>query len=171
MRLFLALAVFLGVTAAKADVIFSPAISYMKVTEQDHGNNTKSAETSAYDLRLGYLAPSGLYIGGMYSLYKDGDNKGFSGAATLGYYHYSGFTALFSYHLIGDMDRDASFTYKDGMGPQIDIGWNFPLTSSFSIGPQMTYRSLNYKKSDPDTPNVDFTRSMIYPYVSLWFRF
>jgi hypothetical protein len=172
MRFLLAAILLFSSLGAKADIVFAPGISYIKATNE---TTTASTDTdlTTYDLRLAYLAPSGLYVGGMYSKMTYGDYDGYSVAASLGFRHYSGFYALFNYHLTGEMDRTATTTMTDGMGPQIDLGWVFPLTHMFFIGPQMTYRSINYKKLDSGgtTSDTDITRSYVMPYVSLWFEF
>jgi hypothetical protein len=171
MRFMIALVVLFSSLAANAEIVFSPSVSYL--SQKDENSGTVSEEKiGTYDFKLGYLHQSGLYLGGMYSMMKVNDDSGSSLAATVGYHHFSGFFALFSYHLMAEMDAGAN-KIKNGVGPQIDLGWVFPLTSMFSVGPQITYRSINYKKADTGgvTSDIDFTRSNLMPYITLWFRF
>jgi hypothetical protein len=143
--------------------------------EQENAGVTTSEYTkSFYDFRLGYLSASGLYLGGIYSMssYDQGYNqKGFAVGPTVGYKHYAGFFALFSYYLMAELKVDATSTLTDGMGPQVDIGWAFPLTSSFHIGPQITYRSITFDKIDPGAVAVEITQTDLVPAINLWFNF
>lgn len=172
MRFLMTLFVVFSAMTAHADIVFAPGISYSTHKEETTAGTGESKDIT-YDLRLGYLHPSGLYLGGMYSKLTVDDFDGSSFAATIGFQHYSGFMALFHYHLMAEMDRTATTTMTDGMGPQIDIGWVFPITYMFSVGPQITYRSINYKKLDngSGTSETDITRSDIMPYLTLWFKF
>lgn len=63
--------------------------------------------------------------------------------------------------------------YTGGKGPQIDVGWVFPLSAYFAIGPQITWRSVEFDKLESSTASVDtdFKSTSIAPYLSLWFMF
>ena len=99
------------------------------------------------------------------------NQKGFAAGPTVGYSHYSGFYTLFTYFLMAEFKVDSTNTFTDGMGPQVDIGWAFPLTSSFHIGPQITYRSITFDKQDPGAVSVEITRTDLVPAINLWFNF
>lgn len=164
-----------GVSEAQ-QIVFAPAFSYFKdeVTDKNNSANDSESTRTIFDLKLAYLHYSGLYLGGLYTTSKIGDDKMMGVGPTLGYSHYSGFYALFTYHLMSKYEvANNGGEFNDGMGAQVDIGWVFPLTSVFSIGPQLSYRSINYKKfeSGGAETTVDITRSSISPYVSLWFQF
>lgn len=173
MRFMMAFVVFFAVASAQADIIFSPGVSYFKIEDEDSTGATSEVTASSYDFKLAYLHPSGLVLGGMYSMMSVNEEDGFAAGATIGFSHYSGFYALFTYHLMAEQDVDATTTFTDGMGPQIDIGWIFPITHMFHIGPQLTYRSVNYKKVEAAgvSADTDYTRSSMMPYLTLWFRF
>ncbi|MBY0316716.1 MAG: autotransporter outer membrane beta-barrel domain-containing protein [Bdellovibrionales bacterium] len=170
-----------GVSEAQ-QIVFAPAFSYFKdeTTNKNNAADDSESKRTMFDIKLAYLHYSGLYLGGIYTTGKIGDDKTSGVGPTLGYSHYSGFYALFSYYLMSKYEVDpntSGLTYRelsDGMGAQVDIGWVFPLTSTFSIGPQISYRSINYKKAEDGAGlefDSDITKSSISPYVSLWFQF
>lgn len=173
MRLFITAVLIFSTLSAQAQIVFAPAASYLKIEDEDASGSLSETELSSYDFKLGYLHESGLYLGGMYTILGVNDNDGYSAGPTVGFNHYSGFFALFTYHLVGEMDNGPGLTMTDGMGPQVDLGWVFPLTSSFHIGPQITYRSINYQKAETSTgsADIDYTRSNILPYITMWFKF
>lgn len=174
MRILLGLFILVATSVASATIVFSPSFSYMTEKVEDTGVTSSEYTKSFYDFRLGYLHSSGLFLGGMYSMssYDAGFNqKGFAVGPTIGFSHYSGFFALFTYFLMAESDIDATNTMTDGMGPQIDIGWAFPITSMFHLGPQITYRSITFDKVDPGSTSIDITRSDIVPAINLWFNF
>lgn len=175
MRLLTFIVFAFAMTAAQAEIVFAPGISYSK-TEIESGGTTELEGTS-YDLKLGYVSNSGLYLGAQYAMMGNplfGDNNdGFAAGPTIGYAHNSGFYALFTYHLISEQDVSATSTLTDGMGPQIDIGWVFPLNHTFHMGPQITYRSIGYDKQDTGgaSTDADVTITQILPTISFWFAF
>jgi hypothetical protein len=174
MRFILGILLLFVTSMASANIVFSPSFSYMAEEQENAGVTTSEYTKSFYDFRLGYLSASGLYLGGIYSMssYDQGYNqKGFAVGPTVGYKHYAGFFALFSYYLMAELKVDATSTLTDGMGPQVDIGWAFPLTSSFHIGPQITYRSITFDKIDPGAVAVEITQTDLVPAINLWFNF
>jgi hypothetical protein len=173
MKFLVLIGVFLGVVTAEAEIVFSPSVSYFKTKDESNGATAGESEVKAYDFKLGYLDGSGLFLGGMYSMISYDDNDGKAFGPTLGYSHYSGFYALFTYFLVAEQDISATQTLVEGMGPQIDVGWVFPITRMFMIGPQISYRSISYDKIDNSgtESTLDYSRSQIMPYISLWFRF
>lgn len=183
MRIVTLLVLLLGFGVSEAQqIVFAPAFSYIKDETTNKNNSTEDSESkrTMFDIKLAYLHYSGLYLGGLYTTGKIGDDKVTGLGPTLGYSHYSGFYALFSYFLISKYEVDpntSGLSYRelnDGMGAQVDVGWVFPLTASFSIGPQLTYRSINYKKAENASGvefDADITKSSISPYISLWFQF
>lgn len=169
MRLIAIFVTLLVVNVSQAQIVFAPGVTYTSNKWQNTGATVSDSKTTIFDLKLAYLHSSGLYLGGMYSSMKVGDDSAYAAGPTLGYNHYSGFYALFTYHLLAQYQRNGGSKLTDGMGAQIDFGWVFPLTSMFSLGPQITYRSLNFKKDAGAT--TDQTWTSINPYISLWFQF
>ncbi len=170
---------FVFVSTASAYFVISPNISYQstKVDQsQPAPGNSESTET-LLDLRLGYVLPTGLYLGGMYahSSTNDGTNSlsGFLAGPTIGYYSMTGFYAMLSYHILGEREINSTQKFTGGKGPQIDVGWTFPLTAYFSLGPQITWRSVEFDKLEGNAASVDADPKVdtIRPYLSLWFMF
>ena len=164
-----------------AQVIFSPGIGYYSTETEttDPAPSSSSSTENRIDLRFGYVLPMGLYVGGMYSMVDSetcsgstcSDNSGFLAGPTIGYNSYTGFYALMTYHIMGEQGDGTKFT--GGTGPQVDLGWVFPLSAYFSIGPQITYRSIEFaeRESNGVTVDTDRTATSIAPYLSLWFMF
>ena len=175
MRILLGILVLCATSMASANVVFSPSFSYMTEEIEQAGTTVRELTKTSYDFRLGYLHPSGLYLGGMYIMTSRDDGnyneKGFAVGPTVGFSHYAGFYALFTYFLMAENKVAADTTFTDGMGPQVDIGWAFPLTSSFHLGPQITYRSITYDKVDPGAVALETTQTEIVPAINLWFNF
>lgn len=173
MKFLMLLGVFFSLATAQAEIVFAPGISYSTIKSQTNGATTTDGKTVSYDLKVGYVHPSGLYLGGMYAITKFDDNGGYAAGPTLGYSHYSGFYALFTYFLTAQQNTASNSKLTSGMGPQIDLGWVFPITSVFFIGPQISYRSIGYDKLESSgvSASTDQSLSQIMPFVSLWFRF
>ena len=163
-----------------AQLVVSPGIGYYSSTTEENGNSVESKQTRI-DGRFGYILPMGLYLGGLYahtsgesclSGFGCADEDSFSVGPSIGYFSMMGFYTMFTYHIMGEKgDADK---YTGAQGPQVDLGWVFPLTSYFSIGPQLTWRSIEYEKYEAaGVPAVDSDRkeTNIAPYVSLWFMF
>lgn len=172
MRIIITFCLLFAVVNAQAEIVFAPAFSYFKFEDED-ATGTAETEITNYDIKLGYVHTSGLYLGGMYQKSKINEDESFAVGPTLGYNHYSGFYALFTYFILAEQEAGSGNTFTDGMGPQIDLGWVFPINYMFLIGPQISYRSIAYDKFEQggSSADADFTRSFILPSISLWFRF
>lgn len=187
-KLLLALVAFAFCGAAHAQFVISPGINYVSVKTEATTPATVSAEGDGLgiDMRLGYIFPMGFYIGGMYSylsgsfafapsLGSDAKDSGSLLGPTIGYYNPMGFNMLFTYHLMGDSKSElngVTATFKGASGFQFDIGWNFPITSVFGLGPQITYKSIEYGKVDTGTEvTTDYKYTTIDPYLAFWFMF
>ena len=165
-------------TPALAQFVVSPGIGYY--SDKSEINNTESESTETrLDARFGYVLPMGLYLGGTYSYFNQEncsgstctDGGGNMLGPTIGYYSMRGFYTLFTYHITGEAGDDPKFT--GAQGPQVDVGWVFPLSSFFAIGPQLTWRSIEYDKVETSgvSQDTDLKNTSIAPYVSLWFMF
>ena len=164
---------------AVASFVLSPNISYItndvEETQPTPGNTSELGETRI-DAKLGYILPMGLYVGGMYSSVslKSGatSNSGSLIGPSIGYYSPMVFYTMLTYIIMGEQDLGPT-TMTGAKGPQIDIGWVFPLSAYFAIGPQMTWRSVEFDKAETGGVSVDtdHTRTSIAPYLTLWFMF
>ena len=163
---------------ALASFVLSPGVGYFSAKREETAPLTVSGQTTELrlDFKVGYILPMGLYVGGMYASTNSDDGTNSNGGnlmgPTIGYYSMMGFYSLFTYHILGEEDF-GSDKYTGAQGPQADIGWIFPLTSYFAIGPQITWRSIEYDKFESNGTSVDTNRkdTSIAPYVSLWFMF
>lgn len=177
-KLMTFLAVCMSVSVASASFVISPNISYQSSKTEQTQPSTSSSEGSEMliDARVGYVLPTGLFLGGMYSSIKstsgNTDSSGFMVGPSVGYYSMSGFFAMLTYHIMGEYGTSAA-KYTGAKGPQVDLGWIFPITAYFSMGPQITWRSLDYNKLEGSGTSVDadLNSSTIRPYISLWFMF
>lgn len=160
---------------ASAGYVFAPAITYYERETHDTGNFSE-ARLTTLDLRVGYLFDFGLYVGGLYSMSDEKlavDVTDFVFGPTVGY-KYGNVYALLTYHLIGDRDlSSAGYRYSKGSGVQVDIGYLVPVTETFSLGPQLSYKNVKY--SDVEIQGTqsaaDYKWNGITPYFSLWFHF
>jgi hypothetical protein len=176
MRILTGLLFLVATSVASAQVVFAPSFSY--VSEKGDLNGAQFEDNMTFlDFRLGYLHSSGLFLGGMYSMTNLSDvndsNKGYAAGPTLGFSHYSGFYALFTYFLVAEQDASPTQTFTDGMGPQLDVGWAFPLTAMFHLGPQISYRSITFDKEDNAGVSTSVENKLTYfmPAIVLWFNF
>lgn len=176
---------FVMASTAVANMVISPGITHVAgedraTTPAPLTTDSKSNET-VIDLRVGYVMPMGLYLGGMYSSIsrKAGSVSGSGNllGPTIGYYSYTGFYTLLTYHISG---KDKAWTnmgeavdVTGAKGPQVDVGWVFPVSTYFSLGPQITWRSLEFSKAEGNGASLDtnYKRTNIAPYLSLWFMF
>lgn len=141
-------------------------------TEVASGGVTASSETSIniYDVSLGNVMSSGLYLGALYSTRSDKSTETTTGSAmgvSLGFIGDSGFNIIASY-LLSATDGE----YKKGSGYQIDLGWRHFLSSSFYLGTKLAIRSVKYTENAtlPATfESVTYTTTT--PYVVLGFGF
>jgi len=175
-KLLILAAFWMVASVSYANIVVSPGVSYISnkydqtTPSADIGDSTQTL----VDVRLGYILPMGLYLGAMYS-HIGGDDASSSGnmmGPTVGYFSsMTGFYTLLTYHISGEFGDTTKYT--GAQGPQVDLGWIFPVTRYFSIGPQLTWRSIEFSKieSGPISVDTDFKRSTVAPYISLWFMF
>ena len=175
-KLLTSVAFLMAASVSYANIVVSPGVSYMSDKTDRTTPTVESGESqqTLVDARLGYILPMGLYLGGMYS-HIGSDNANSNGnmmGPTVGYFSSTtGFYTLLTYHISGEFGDTVKYT--GAQGPQVDVGWIFPVTRYFSIGPQLTWRSIEYSKIESGAVSVDtdYKRSTIAPYISLWFMF
>lgn len=142
---------------------------YNNQVEQSPGGESKS-NTSIYDIKAGYLSGNGLYLGGIYTLRSAETNSGSVDGnalgASIGYVGASGFYLKGHYLLSAEYDN-----LKEGTGFQADFGYLTNITSSFFVGVELTYRSIDYKKveSSPGTDSLKITET--FPMLTIGFIF
>jgi len=164
-------------STASAEILFSPTLNYTETKVENPGNS--KVRSTAIDLRLGYVGGSGLYLGGLYNTETIDDggpkDKKTSIGPSVGWVHNSGFNLIATYHVFNteyEVNGGAQ-KFTEGKGPQIDIGWLFKMGSMFSLGPQFTWRSIEYGKVESGGVKVDSdtTITEIRPMVAFGFQF
>lgn len=136
---------------------------------------SESSETIT-DLDLGYKWASGLYLGFAYagSGGKSGDDNNSSAMMGLGLGYISGaFFARLGYYLTGTL-KDGDNSWSEGSGIGFDIGYLFPVTSSFSLGGSLAHRGLEFKKLEDggvERENSSLKLTAMSPRLLLAFSF
>lgn len=148
------------------------AYMYNQTVETTSGGASSSSEADSiiYDLKLGYLTGSGLYLGGLYTMRnsKSGSTttEGKNLGASVGYFGANGFFIKGHYILsaeYGDL--------KEGTGLQADLGYINNITGNFLVGVELTYRSVEYKK-DESSPSLDkYKLTELFPMLTVGFVF
>lgn len=174
---FFFLSLLLLAPKAWAGFVFAPALSFLSNSEPrsvDEPNRSVDV-----DFRLGYKFKFGLYIGGFYGLtdqefdvFNNG-NSGFLAGPTIGLAN-SGVYLFVTGVILGDRDLNSGLVkYTGARGLQIDLGYGAPLSKNLRLGPQITYRTIQYEDAELNGfPNpTDYQFESITPYITLWLQF
>lgn len=153
-------------------------LSYLSSkTETTTSSSTSNSQSSTtyYDVNLGYIMPSGLYVGGVYGA-KNYSSSGSASVSTstsasamgasVGYAASNGVYINATYFLSAT-DQD----YKKGSGLGLDLGWRSFMSSSFFVGAKLTYRSLKYTENATVSGFESTTSTVVLPYLSFGFTF
>ncbi|MEK2688640.1 hypothetical protein [Bdellovibrio sp. GT3] len=139
--------------------------SYSKEVSDSPGGDSKMS-TRVYDIKVGYIGASGLYLGGMYTTRSDESGSsttdGNALAASIGYVGEAGV------YIMGHYIVSAKFgDYKEGTGFKADLGYLYMVNNVVFVGAELTYRSIDYKKND-SIPNLDSHKvSETFPMLSV----
>ncbi len=139
------------------------------ITAQDTPGSKSESKLSVYDVKLGYLMGNGFYLGGIYSTRNATNNSSEDGkamGASAGYIGSGGF--FLKGHYILSAERGI---YKEGSGVQGDFGYLTNVTSSFMVGVELTYRSIDYKKSDNNSSLESHKQEELFPMLTVGFVF
>lgn len=131
------------------------------------GNTTAESNTMIYDVKLGYLTGSGLYLGGIYTSRNHSGTLSDSGSATglsVGYLGEAGFFIMGHYYLTA-----TNGDYSNGSGYQADFGYLTEVSGAFYVGVELTYRDLTYKKFQGADTTYELTE--MFPMLTLGFIF
>ncbi|MNK01174.1 hypothetical protein D3C87_189690 [compost metagenome] len=146
------------------------ANAFMYNQKIDNNGTEAEANTSIYDIKLGYLGGSGLYLGAIYSLKNtdDGTNKkdGSAYGGSIGYIGSRGFFIQGHYLASAKFDR-----YSDGSGYQADFGYMTSVSSSVLLGVELSYRSIEYKKDDNTSATISRKETELTPKLTIGFAF
>lgn len=168
------------VTTAQArggsGVLFDVNLYYSssKIETKDIGGAasvTTDGATAIYDVKLGYLSSSGLYLGGIYTSRSNSvlNQSGTSGSATGGSVGYMGSAGFFimGHYLVSATDGN----YKEGSGVQADFGYKAGISNGWLVGAELSYRSMTYKKNDGNTSLESYKKDEVIPMVSVGYIF
>lgn len=159
---------FIGTSAMASMVTFNPSVFYY-TREESQGSSTTKFNQTIINLKLGYVADSGLYLGIAYDMESraygsgatDQDRK--STGATIGYVT-SGWQFLGSYYFTSELED-----YK-GTGYAVDVGYTFNL-GSIGIGPMLSYRHWEYDKQNNVSLANKLEHNNVLPSIQFQFSF
>ena len=155
-----------GGSSGSSGVLFDVnAFVYNSKAKDD--NSSSESNTMIYDLKLGYLPGSGLYLGAIYTSRNHSGTLSDSGSATgasIGYFGDSGFYGMAHYYFTA-----TNGDYSDGTGYQADFGYLTEVSGPFHVGVELTYRDLTYKKLNGASANHELTE--MFPMLTLGFIF
>ncbi|MBX3019194.1 MAG: outer membrane beta-barrel protein [Bdellovibrionaceae bacterium] len=163
--------------AASAGSGFHVGLSALKYDEAWSGDAYATGEQkdnrTHFDLKLGYLFSNSVYVGALYSnLSRNTTTDSPSRTATglsVGYHAASGLYFDVNYFLQAEYNVGGNTTYKEGSGFGADFGYNIPMSSSFYLGFQLSYKSLTFKKIN--TISSSNTQTELAPMFNLGFVF
>lgn len=177
-------AIMLFATSSFASILFGPAVRYQtsKTTDQTgFAGGTHDTQSLTGDAHLGLLIEgTPLFVGGLYSLENTttDSNKmtGSNYGPTVGYFS-GAFAVLGTYIMSGERTYTVSNVESkltNGLGFRVDVSYVAGLFSNIGVGPQITYRSVKYSKSQAGTAaqsDNTFEETSIDPALVFWFRF
>jgi hypothetical protein len=140
-----------------------------EATASPAAGNTWQNTTSLYDIKLGQVLESSIYVGLEYSTRSDNQisnatTSGNSVGAGVGYFTENGFN-IRAYYKFNENYGD----YKDGTGFEADLGYMVNMTSNFYLGINLSVRQITFKTNSTIT-NFDYwTRKETYPFLALGF--
>jgi uncharacterized protein YjbI with pentapeptide repeats len=145
---------------------------YYSANNSDATGSSHSTNT-IYDLKGGYVTSKGLFIGGLLTSRNDdlggaASTGGSQTGASVGYYGSSGIHFVGHYIFSAKLGGFAG-AYEQGSGLQADFGYLSAVTSNFFIGVDLSYRNLTYKELNGAKLPSNFTRTELFPMLSLMF--
>ncbi len=171
------LAVFFISSDAHAQWLFAPAFSYRSTEYKDDDGDTTKSSVMQIHPRLGYRLSNQFYVGGVYEqettdVAGTSDPKLSIYGPSVGYYE-KNFFAMAHYLLMGEYKLSSTSSWIEGSGPQLDIGYVMELNSTFSLGPQFTYRSIEFKKLKVNgaESDISWTITEIFPMIAIFAHF
>ena len=157
---------------ARAEIIFSPAVGYVQAKVEEAGTTFVDGSTVYVDARLGYLMSGGIYIGGIYAIESNEAASSYYAGGSLGFVA-GGFSVIGSFIALGEYDPEGNDKYSGATGFQADISYSYMIASNFAIGPQLSYRSVEfstYTVGSSESP-TDRTDAQTLPMINIWFVF
>jgi len=157
-------------------VLFDVNLFYnsSKIETKDTGGTasvTENGTNAIYDIKLGMLTGTGLYLGGIYtsrsnSVLNQAGTAGSAMGGSVGYFDSSGVFVM-GHYLISATDG----VYSEGSGIQADLGYKAGMGSGWMLGAELTYRTLTYKKSSANTSLETYKKDEVLPMMSIGYVF
>lgn len=175
-KLFILIAAFLFSSVSSADYLLSPSVTYLKQSVNDGSAPEAKAQMTLLDFRFGYQFEFGLYLGGLYSIH---NNELLTKASdsyfgpSLGYI-YENIMLITTFMVYGERDMSSGNTkYSDAKGLQVDLTYKVPVNDLVSVGPQITYHSIEF--SDAQVAGISSSATYRWqgftPYFNLTVQF
>lgn len=171
---------------AYAQYAFSPTISVHseKVTDLSPSPlSDQDRRIAVIDFRFGRLfniTASQIFLGAIYKFedetFSEGDMRGFLLGPSLGWSK-NAMSAMFTYHLMGQRRYSylgSEIKYTNGHGVQLDFAYTPEVLPRFGLGPQISYRSITYDKSQVSTlpaASQPYETSGLSMALALWWGF
>ena len=167
--------------ATSGDLAFHLPINFRTRSEIVAGGAASTTQYLDVVPSLGYQYSDLLYFGVNYRYTNESGSGGykFSGGAYGPTVVLTNSNFLFSlaYYLGGDLtksyDGSADTKYSSGSGPEVSIGYLFPVAGSFAWGPEFMYSDIKYTSTQVSgvTTSSTYEISGIEPYIALFFYF
>ena len=154
---------------------FNIAPSFFYKTQKNKSNDSVVSEETikTFSLRIGPTLAGGFYLGGIYEhqVTDQGSSelKDTNLGASVGFTHKGSYIVL---HYFPKSTKDLNrATELRGKGFGLDMGYQFSMTSVFSLGAQLAYRSLEFDESHTSngSTDTDFKYTQLVPMISLGF--
>lgn len=155
---------------SSSGVIFSLNTFMYNTTSESTPGSKSDSKISLYDLKLGYLDGSGMYLGGIYSSKSSESSNvtrnGSAVGASLGYVGSQGF--FITGHYLASATYD---TLEEGSGIQVDLGYLNNVTGPLLMGVELSYRAMEYKKDKNNSSLESYKTSELMPMLTIGFVF
>ncbi len=147
--------------------------SIMTQINVSYYQSTTAAQAETYNnklsLELLYLVRSGPSFGARYIIESRNENESQSGQAygpIVGYYHESGYFAVFNYDILAKLGR-----WTNGEGFEISAGYLEHIGSQYHIGLKYSFRKIRYKTDITSNLAVNKDVSDQFPSLSFMYLF
>ncbi len=163
-------AVTFSVNTGRSGVLFDTAIYYgqTEATADPAAGNEWKNLTSIYDIKLGYITASSIYLGAEYSARNDASilttTSGGTAAVGIGYFWGSGFHARGFYRI-----NESFGDYKNGTGFQADLGYMVNMSSNFYLGLLLSHRQVTFTTNETIANFKSQIKKDTQPMVTLGF--
>ena len=159
-----------SLNSGRSGVLFDVGLYYgqTEATADPAAGNEWRNLTSIYDIKLGYIFDSSIYLGGGFSNRNESSilttSNGGTGFVGLGYFWGSGFH-LRSFYRINETFGD----YSDGAGFQADLGYMTNMSSNFYLGLLLSHRQVTFLKNSTISNFKSLTKKDTQPMITLGF--